>query len=134
MSEKSQNFAPAKSTGKTVNVVLWILQILTAIAFFMAGIAKLTGNPMMVEAFGKIGLGQWFRFVTGGIEVLSAILLLIPRLIPLGALLLICTMIGAIIAHLTVLGGFPVAPIVLLLFTLVIFWGRRDRLSALLGR
>jgi putative oxidoreductase len=45
---------------------------------------------MMVETFDKIGIGQWFRYVTGGIEVASAVLLLSPRLTPVGAALLVC--------------------------------------------
>jgi putative oxidoreductase len=129
----STTIQTSTKSSKAVNVILWILQILTALAFLMAGLVKFSGNPMMVEAFAKIGVGQWFRYVTGAIEVSSAIMLLIPKLIPVGALLLICTMVGAIIALLTVLGGSPVAAIVLLLLSMVILWGRRERLAALTG-
>ena len=69
------------------NVGLWVLQALTAAAFLMAGSATLSGYPMMVETFEKVGVGQWFRYVTGAIEIGSAILLLIPRLTPVGAAL-----------------------------------------------
>ena len=55
----------------------------------MAGFAKLSGQPMMVETFDKIGIGQSFRFVTGGIEVVSAVLLFIPSLTAVGAALLL---------------------------------------------
>jgi hypothetical protein len=51
---------------------LWALQILTAAAFLLAGVAKLIGQPMMVETFEKVGVGQWFRYATGAIEVASA--------------------------------------------------------------
>ena len=71
--------------SKVKNIALWVPQVLTAAAFLMAGFAKLSGQPMMVETFDKIGIGQWFRYVTGGIEIASAILLLIPRLTPVGA-------------------------------------------------
>ena len=66
--------------SKAKNISLWALQILTATAFLLAGFAQFSDQPMMVETFEKVGIGQWFRFVTGGIEVASAILLLIPRL------------------------------------------------------
>ena len=79
---------------------------------------------MMVETFNKIGIGQWFRYVTGGIEVASAILLLIPRLTPVGAALLVCTMTGAVLSHLLLIGGSPVPALVLLCFAAIILWGR----------
>ena len=109
-----------------VNVALWILQILTAAVFLMAGYSKLSGDPKMVEAFANIGLGQWFRYVTGSIETVSALLLLVPRTIPVGALLLICTMLGAIATHLFVFGDSPIVPIILLAFNVAIFWKRYD--------
>ena len=48
-----------------------------------------------VSSFDKIGIGQWFRYVTGVIEIASAILLLIPRLTPVGAALFVCTSVYA---------------------------------------
>ena len=107
-----------------VNVALWILQILVAAVFLMAGFIKLSGNPMTVESFDKIGLGQWFRYLTGAIEIISALLLLVPRTITVGALLLICTMLGAIATHLFVIGDSPLVPIILLAFNGAIFWVR----------
>ena len=110
-------------SSRAKNVALWALQILTAAAFLMAGFGALSGHPMMVETFDKIGIGQWFRYVTGAIEVASAILLLIPRLTPVGAALLVCTMVGAVLNHL-VFGGSPVPALVLLCFAAIILWGR----------
>jgi uncharacterized membrane protein YphA (DoxX/SURF4 family) len=120
------------SRGK--NVALWLLQILTAAAFLMAGYAKLSGQPPMAETFDKIGVGQWFRYVTGGIEVASAILLLIPRLTPVGAALLVCTMIGAVLTHLLIIGGSPVAALVLGCLAAIILWGRFGAVKGWLDR
>jgi uncharacterized membrane protein YphA (DoxX/SURF4 family) len=114
----------ARRPSRARNVALWVLQILTAAAFLMAGFAKLSGQPEMVETFEKIGFGQWFRYVTAGIEIAAAVLLLIPRLTPAGAALLLCTMIGAVVAHLTALGGSPLPAIVLGCFAAIILWGR----------
>ena len=75
------------SVSKAKNFSLWTLQVLTAAAFLLAGFGSLSGQPMMVETFEKIGIGQWFRYATGVIEVMSAILLLIPRLTAVGAAL-----------------------------------------------
>ncbi len=113
---------PKFAGGK--NIALWILQILTAAVFLMAGFTKLSGDPLMVEAFANIGLGQWFRYLTGTIEIVSALMLLVPRLVPVGALLLICTMLGATATHLFVIGDSPLVPIILLAFNVAVFWLR----------
>ena len=128
---KDQTNDPRLSRAK--NVALWALQILVAAAFLMAGFAKLSGQPMMVETFDKVGIGQWFRYVTGGIEVMSAILLLIPRFTPVGAALLVCTMTGAVLSHLVLIGGSPAPALVLLCFAAIILWRRFGTLKALLG-
>ena len=116
--------------SRVVTVVLWILQVLLAVAFVGAGGAKLAGAPAMVDMYNTIGFGQWFRYVTGIIEVGSAVVLLVPRVAVFGALLLACTMIGAIVAHYTVLHVPATGPIILLLVTAVITWLRREQLAA----
>ena len=109
---------------KGFNIVLWILQILAAATFFLAGGSKLSGVAPMVEMFDKIGLGQWFRYLTGGLEVTGAILLLIPTTEVLGGVLLVMTMVGAIATHLFVLGGSPVPAIVLFVMVGTVSWYR----------
>jgi putative oxidoreductase len=121
------------STGKIINVGLWILQIGAAGMFLMVGFFKLSGDPRMVALFDAIGLGQWFRYVTGSLEVLGALLLLIPRLSGLGALLLMGVMLGAVPTHLFVVGGSPLLAITLLIVTGVVAWGRRKRTMNFLG-
>ncbi len=109
--------ARMQPSAKGANIAAWVLQILAAAAFLGAGGAKLAGVPQMVEVFQKVGIGQWFRYVTGLLEVVGAIGLLIPRYAFYAACLLATVMAGAVIAHLTVLGGSPAAAIVLLLLT-----------------
>jgi uncharacterized membrane protein YphA (DoxX/SURF4 family) len=110
--------------SRVVTGVLWTLQILSAAMFLFSGSLKLAGAPMMVQMFGVIGLGQWFRYVTGGIEVASALLLLIPAVAAYGAAALAVTMVGAIITHVFIIGGSPAIPIVLLGATATIAWLR----------
>jgi hypothetical protein len=121
-------------SSRVKNVALWALQILTVAIFLLAGFGALSGHPMMVATFDKIGIGQWFRYVTGGIEVASAILLLIPRLTPVGAALLFCTTVGAALSHLFLIGGSPVPALVLACFAAIILRGRFGTLKALLGK
>jgi hypothetical protein len=121
---------PIKRPGKAGKAALWGLQILLSAAFLMAGFAKLSGQPAMVADFQTIGLGQWFRYLTGAIETTGAILLLFPRLASAGAALLACTMAGAVLAHLTKLPGSPVPPLVLGILSAIILWGRIGLLKA----
>ena len=109
---------------KGLNIVLWILQILAAATFFLAGGSKLAGVAPMVEMFDKIGLGQWFRYLLGGLEVTGAILLLIPGTVVLGGALLVVTTVGAIVTHLFILGGNPVPAIVLFVMLGTVTWYR----------
>jgi uncharacterized membrane protein YphA (DoxX/SURF4 family) len=108
-------------------VVLWVGQFVIAAAFLMAGGSKLAGAPAMVEMFNAIGVGQWFRYVTGTIEVGSALALVVPALAPYGALTLVATMIGAVAAHLFIVGGSPIPALVLGAASAAIAWFRRDQ-------
>jgi putative oxidoreductase len=107
---------------------LWALQVALSALFLFAGGSKLAGAPAMVALFDAIGVGQWFRYVTGLIEVVSAVALLVPPFAPFGALLLASTMVGAIATHLFIVGGSPALPGVLLLGLLVVVRARRHQL------
>lgn len=107
---------------------LLALKILAALAFLAAGLAKLAGAAMMVATFDAIGIGQWFRYVTGMIEVAATIALFVPGLQAIAALLLTITMIGAALTHLLILGPSAVPAVVLGLITATIFWAHRDQL------
>ena len=74
----------------------WTLQGIIAAAFLAAGAAKLAGVPFMVDLFNQIGLAQWFRVVTGVVEIAGAVALLVPGLASIGALWLGGTMVGAV--------------------------------------
>jgi putative oxidoreductase len=124
----------SRPDSKGLKVVLWVLQILVALAMLGAGVSKLAGAETMVHEFEAVGLGQWFRYLTGALEIGGAVLLLVPRLSGVGALLLGGVMAGAVVAHLVKLGGSPVPALVLLGLLVVIAWGRRGRTLALLGR
>jgi putative oxidoreductase len=85
-----------------------------------------------VATFDAIGAGDWFRYLTGILEVAGALGLLIPRLAGLAALALAGLWLVAIAIHLFLIGGSAVAPIVFFVLTVVIAWGRRDRTLELL--
>src|SRR5258706_13688037 len=117
--------------GRASLIALWVTQVALALMFLMAGGSKLAGMPAMVSLFDALGLGQWFRYVTGVIEVTSGIALLVPSAAIFGALLLIPTMLGAAAANLF-LGQSPAIPLVLLLVAAAVAWTRRNQLQGLL--
>jgi uncharacterized membrane protein YphA (DoxX/SURF4 family) len=112
-------------SANTANIVAWVLQVLLALAFLAAGGSKVAGVAPMVEMFGKLRVGQWFRYVTGFLEIAGAIGILIPQTRFYGALLLAAVMVGAIIAHLTLVGGNPTPPIVLLVMAAIVAYLRQ---------
>ena len=114
--------------GRASLVALWLTQVALAVMFLMAGGSKLAGVPAMVSLFDAIGLGQWFRYVTGVIEVTSGIALLVPSAAIFGALLLIATMFGAIVTNVFVVPASPVMPLLLLFGAAAVAWARRHQL------
>jgi putative oxidoreductase len=113
------------ASRKGVNIALWVLQALLALAFLGAASGKLLGKPEMVALFEAIGIGQWFRYVTGLIELTGALLIVIPRTKFFGAALLSVVMVGAALTHLFILHNAPTAPTVLLVLAGVVAWARR---------
>ena len=95
-------------------------RVLLTIAFVMAGGAKLAGAAEMVAVFDAIGVGQWFRYLTGIIEVGGAAMLWYKPTRVLGALLLGATMVGAVIAHVLILGPSTLPAIILGILTVIV--------------
>ena len=114
--------------GRTGFVALWAIQIALAGMFLLAGGSKLFGVPAMVGLFDAIGIGQWFRYLTGLIEVGSAVALLVPSIAVFGALALVATMVGAIVTHLFIVGGSPAMPAILLVGSAAVVWTRRHQI------
>jgi len=119
--------------NKGKNIGLWVVQVLLAAAFLSAGGSKLAGAPAMVQMFDQIGVGQWFRYVTGGLEVGSGIFMLVPGLAGFGAAVLVCVMVGAIVTHLTVLHTPPTGPVILLVLAAIVLWGRWSQFARRFG-
>jgi putative oxidoreductase len=124
---------PTVRRGRVATIALWVAQIALAAMFLFAGGAKLAGAPAMVDLFAVIGLGQWFRYVTGAIEIIAAVALLIPSAAPFGALLLVATMFGAAMANLFI-GQSPAVPLVLLLVAAAVAGTRRNQLRGVFSR
>ena len=90
--------------SKTQTTVSWILQLVAAAILFQTLFFKFTGAEESVYIFTTLGLEPWGRIGSGVAELIACILLLVPRTVPLGAILALGVISGAIVSHLTKLG------------------------------
>ena len=104
-----------------------LLGVLSAFFLIAAAGPKLVGAATAVELFDDIGLGQWLRYVVGGLELAGAIGLVVPRLARPAALGLTGVMVGAILTNLFVIDGglLVITPAVLLVLCGLVAWGGR---------
>lgn len=107
------------------------IRSLLTLAFLAAGCSKIFGIDMMVKTFEQIGIGQWFRYVTGFVEVLGVILLWLPNRQAFGAALLGATMVGAVLTHIFILEPSSVPAIGLGFMTALILYLHRSQILEL---
>jgi uncharacterized membrane protein YphA (DoxX/SURF4 family) len=124
-------FDQSPSAAARNSISDWFLRGAIAVAFVLFGLEKFPDGPQnsWVELFAKIGIGQWFRYFTGVVEVLGGLLLLTPWTVSAGLVLLGCTMASAALIQIFVIrrpaDGIPAAGIFLGL--LAYWWNRRKR-------
>lgn len=103
----------------------WILVVVLAALFALAGLGKLTGAAS--ESFAAWGYPAWFAMVIGCLEVLGAIGLLIPKFTRYAIYGLTVVMLGAIYTHLANGEGAEVLrPLVFLSALWTVWLLRRD--------
>lgn len=78
----------------TRKVLTWVLVLTLGFFMIAGGAAKLAGDLAMLDLFSRIGVGQWFRYVVGCLEVLGGLGLFLARSRAVAAtaltLLLVC--------------------------------------------
>ncbi len=79
-------------------VVLWLLQILIAVAFVLIGVGKFA-DPSWARNFDRWGYPDGFYMVIGALEAVGGLALLVPRLTSYTAAMLGIIMIGASLTH-----------------------------------
>jgi hypothetical protein len=85
-------------------IVSWGLQLVAAGILLQTLFFKFTGAAESVYIFSTLGVEPWGRIGSGVVELIAAILLLVPSTTTIGAALALAVMAGAIGSHLTVLG------------------------------
>ena len=128
--------APTEAGMLTRNAAImsWICQLVAAAILLQTLYFKFTGAPESVYIFTTLGLEPWGRIGSGVVELIAAILLLIPATAGFGAVLALGVISGAIMSHLTKLGIevqgdggllFGLA-IVVFVTSLIVGWLRRE--------
>jgi putative oxidoreductase len=107
----------------------WLPRLAVVFGFLVIGATKFSsGRGEWYRIFELIGLGQWFRYFTGAVQLLGAVFLLFRTTRTAGAVMLGGTMIGAMfvdifIAHAV---GFALAPLILLGIVAAIWFAGRE--------
>src|SRR5687768_10815696 len=116
----SASLADTRPTSRSSGATAWALQVLLGVTIAGGGLAKIAGDPAMVEMFADIGAGQWLRVVIGGLEVAGGVGLLIRRVRAVAALCLVVLLLGASATNVAVLDTSPLLALVLAAAALVI--------------
>ncbi|MEV8327590.1 DoxX family protein [Kitasatospora sp. NPDC056731] len=126
----------AASSGKAVIRVVWTLRILLALFFAVASaLPKLLAVPAATTVFDAMGVGHWFMYLTGLVELAGAVGLLVRRLAGPAATALIVFLVFAFVTQLTAMHGENAGtPFIFMVPLAVIAWNRRAETAELLGR
>jgi uncharacterized membrane protein YphA (DoxX/SURF4 family) len=118
--------------SKWRTIAIWALRLVLGLVFLYIGTTKLTGTGHTVEYFAAIGWGQWFRYLTGVLDIAGVALLFVPKWTCFGAIVLACSVGTGTLISLTVLRGDPtwgsgssemvVMPLVLTILAAVLAW------------
>lgn len=90
--------------SKGLLIASWLLRGIAAVILLQTLFFKFSGARESVYIFTTLGLEPWGRIATGVVELIAAVLLLLPRTAVFGAVLTLGVISGAIFSHLTRLG------------------------------
>jgi uncharacterized membrane protein YphA (DoxX/SURF4 family) len=104
----------------TKTILSWALRLVAAVILLQTLFFKFSGAPESVAIFTELGMEPGGRILIGVIELITAVLLLIPQSAAYGGLLGAGVMTGAILGHITKLGFagemFPLGMLAILVF------------------
>jgi putative oxidoreductase len=114
--------------SRSVSVLLWVLTIVIALGIGLAGATKFLQPDRWEPLFAGWGYPAWASKLTGVVEMVGAVALLIPKTTFFAALLLGAVMLGALLTLLTHSGGplgWGATPLVYLVLLLILAAARR---------
>ena len=123
----------------TKSIVHAFLRIVPTVILLQTLYFKFSAAPESVYIFEQLGLEPWGRIGLGIIELIVALLILIPKTTWIGALLGVGIMLGAIFSHITQLGivvqndggTLFILALVTFIFCLILVWINRNQIPYL---
>lgn len=119
-------------TACRLSAIDWSLRVGVALVFAVFAAEKLVGSNW-ITLFDAIGLGRWFRYFTGAVQLVGGLLLLVPQTARVGGALIGSSMVGAMFIHLAVLDtgiGGAIVPGALLPLVIAAAWKGRGEIVA----
>jgi uncharacterized membrane protein YphA (DoxX/SURF4 family) len=92
--------------------LLWVLTVAVAVGLLLAGATKFTASETWIGLFEGWSYPAWFSYAVGAVEVVGALVLVVPRYSTYAAGVLMLIMAGAIFTLLTNPGEMGPAPAV----------------------
>lgn len=89
---------------KSKKIISGILRLVVAIILLQTLYFKFTAHPDSVHIFSELGVEPWGRIFLGIVELITAILILIPGTALIGMVISLGIIMGAVASHLLVLG------------------------------
>lgn len=88
----------------TKNSISWVLRLTVAIILLQTLYYKFTAHPDSVHIFSALGVEPWGRITLGIIELITSILILLPKTKIIGMATSLGIILGAVFSHILVLG------------------------------
>lgn len=119
----------------TKTLLSWALRLTVAVILLQTLYFKFTAHPDSVHIFSALGVEPWGRIGLGIVELITAILILLPKTKTIGMLTSLGIILGAVFSHFLVLGInvsndggglFTLAILVLLASSLYVFLHFKD--------
>jgi hypothetical protein len=89
---------------KTKIFISWVLRLTVAAILLQTLYFKFTAHPDSVHIFSALGVEPWGRIGLGIIELITALLILLPNTKIIGMIISLGIICGAVFSHILVLG------------------------------
>ncbi len=122
----------------TKNIISWSLRLTVSIILLQTLYFKFTAHPDSVHIFSELGVEPWGRIGLGVIELITVLLILLPKTKVIGMAISLGIILGALFSHILVLGVnvkndggglFTLAIIVLIASTLFLIIHKNELIS-----